>query len=103
MIHASLRTSAQVNVSQSVIRGSLMVMRISRPPQGQVLASNDHYDQMMLKCIDSFFMATRTNHRTSLAVQQLRLCVLRDFPGGTVDKTPSTQCRGPRFDSWSGN
>ena len=26
-----------------------------------------------------------------------------DFPGGPVVKTPSFQCRGPRFDPWSGN
>ena len=27
----------------------------------------------------------------------------RDFPGGPVVKTPSSQCRGPRFDPWSVN
>ena len=27
----------------------------------------------------------------------------RDFPAGSVTKTPHSQCRGPRFDSWSGN
>ena len=27
----------------------------------------------------------------------------RDFPGGPVAKTPHSQCRGPRFDAWSGN
>ena len=26
-----------------------------------------------------------------------------DFPGGPVVKTPSCQCRGHRFNSWSGN
>ena len=26
-----------------------------------------------------------------------------DFPGGTVVKTPSSQCKGPGFDPWSGN
>ena len=25
----------------------------------------------------------------------------RDFPSGPVTKTPSSQCRGPRFDPWS--
>ena len=28
---------------------------------------------------------------------------LRDFPGGTVDKTLCSQCRGPGFNPWSGN
>ena len=28
---------------------------------------------------------------------------LRDFPGGPLDKTPSSQCRGPGCDPWSGN
>ena len=27
----------------------------------------------------------------------------RDFPGGAVDKTPCSPCRGPGFDPWSGN
>ena len=26
-----------------------------------------------------------------------------DLPGGTVVKTPRSQCRGPGFDPWSGN
>ena len=26
-----------------------------------------------------------------------------DFPGGTADKTPCSQCRGPGFNPWSGN
>ena len=26
-----------------------------------------------------------------------------DFPGGTVAKTPCSQCRGPGFNPWSGN
>ena len=26
----------------------------------------------------------------------------QDFPGGPVGKTPCSQCRGPRFDPWSG-
>ena len=31
------------------------------------------------------------------------LGVTGDFPGGTVIKTPHSQCRGPMFDPWSGN
>ena len=27
----------------------------------------------------------------------------RDFPGGPAVGTPCSQCRGPRFDRWSGN
>ena len=27
----------------------------------------------------------------------------RDFPGGPVAKPPSSQCREPGFDPWSGN
>ena len=27
----------------------------------------------------------------------------REFPGGPVAKTLSSQCRGPRFDPWSGS
>ena len=29
--------------------------------------------------------------------------VLQDLPGGTVAKTPHSQCRGSGFDPWSGN
>ena len=28
---------------------------------------------------------------------------LQDFPGGPVAKTPSSECRGPGLDPWSGN
>ena len=34
---------------------------------------------------------------------KLKDTVYQDFPGGPVAKTLSFQCRGPRFDSWSGN
>ena len=27
----------------------------------------------------------------------------RNFPGGPVAKTLHSQCKGPAFDSWSGN
>jgi len=27
----------------------------------------------------------------------------RDFSGGPMAKTPCSQCRGPRFNPWSGN
>ena len=33
----------------------------------------------------------------------LKKRILRDFPGGIVDETPHSQCRGPRFDPWLGN
>ena len=29
--------------------------------------------------------------------------VVGDFPGGPVAKTPSSQCRGLRFNPWLGN
>ena len=29
--------------------------------------------------------------------------LLRDLPDGVVAKIPCFQCRGPRFDPWSGN
>jgi len=33
----------------------------------------------------------------------LSLKVVRNFPGGPVAKTLSSQCKGPRFDPCSGN
>ena len=30
-------------------------------------------------------------------------CLLRDFPGGPVGKTPCSLCRGPGFNPWLGN
>ena len=38
--------------------------------------------------------------RGPLSGQKVRV---GDFPGDTVDKTLSSQCRGPGFDPWSGN
>ena len=32
-----------------------------------------------------------------------KMAVLRDFPGGPVAKTLSSQCRQPGFDPWGGN
>ena len=32
-----------------------------------------------------------------------KLQAIWDFPGGSVDKTLCSQCRGPGFDPWSGN
>ena len=33
----------------------------------------------------------------------IRSCQTGDFPGGPVGKTLCSQCRGPRFDTWSRN
>ena len=33
----------------------------------------------------------------------LEITKLLDFPGGSVVKTPCLHCRGPKFDTWSGN
>ena len=40
---------------------------------------------------------------TALKDAFLKFMSHRDFPGGPVGKTPQSQCRGPRFDPWSGN
>ena len=40
--------------------------------------------------------------RTVLSIQSLYKCLLRDFPGGPVVKALHFQCRGYRFNSWSG-
>ena len=42
-------------------------------------------------------------HRGSIFLQQASASAIRDFPGGPVAKSPSSQCRGPGFDPWSGN
>ena len=34
---------------------------------------------------------------------QLKRTTYWDFPGGPVSKTLCSQCRGPKFDPWSGN
>ena len=38
-----------------------------------------------------------------IALKIVSIEVFRDFLGGAVDKTLSSQCRGPGFDPWSGN
>ena len=44
-----------------------------------------------------------TEYCKSTIVKFFKKKTKRDFPGDTVAKTPHSQCRGPRFDSWSGN
>ena len=34
---------------------------------------------------------------------QYKINIFWDFPGGAMDKTLHSQCRGPRFDPWLGN
>ena len=34
---------------------------------------------------------------------QIRISILGVFPDGPVVKPPHSQCRGPRFNPWSGN
>ena len=41
------------------------------------------------------------NQNPFLSVPKVTL--FQDFPGGPVGKTLCSQCRGPRFDTWSGN
>ena len=42
-------------------------------------------------------------HSRHLEMQDNIKCIAWDFPGDPVAKIPSTQCRRPRFDRWSGN
>ena len=39
----------------------------------------------------------------SRQLSPIRSKEVRDFPDGLVAKTPCFQCRGPRFNPWSGN
>ena len=40
---------------------------------------------------------------TGLNVNLIQKHPCRDFPGGPLVKNPHSQCRGPRFNPWSGN
>ena len=44
-------------------------------------------------------------HEAPLPILQItsKMSIYGDFPGGPVAKTLHSQCRGPRFDPWSGN
>ena len=44
-----------------------------------------------------------TNTRLDEAQARIKTAGRGDFPGGPVAVTPSSQCRGPGFDPWSGN
>ena len=57
----------------------------------QVLKHNVciHYDPIILAQEKEVYMSIKKKYG--------------DFPGGPVAKVPSSQCRGPRFNPWSGN
>ena len=50
-----------------------------------------------------FSRVEMSDEEVSMYQPGIRKSLLRDFPGGTVVETPGSQCRGPRFDPWSGN
>ena len=45
----------------------------------------------------------KTSFKNEDEVKKKKKMKMRDFAGGPVAKTPSSQCRGPGFDPWSGN
>ena len=50
----------------------------------------------------SFRSKSQPNTQSYLEIT-LKIDFSGGFPGGPVAKTLSSQCRGPRFDLWSGN
>ena len=46
---------------------------------------------------------THLNAEFQTTARRDKKAFLRDFPGGTVAKTPHSQCRGPGFNPLSGN
>ena len=57
-------------------------------------------------CFGSCWLSTTKPSYISLGfveypVSWVKLCSLRDFPGGPVTKTFHSQCSGPRFNPWS--
>jgi len=44
-----------------------------------------------------------TEEWITLGLEKWQIGVWRDVPGGPMAKTPSSQCKGSRFDPWSGN
>ena len=55
---------------------------------------------LLVKSVPETVLPRVTLDNQSLSLQEKS--ELQDFPGGPVAKTPHAQCRGPRFDSWSG-
>ena len=49
--------------------------------------------------------AKQTNKQINKIFLKIKLNEMKnlDFPGGPVDKTPCSQCRGPGFNPWLGN
>ena len=69
--------------------------------------SNDSGSQLillafLLGCSPLSWRCLSTSFACFTPIPSLRFN-LRDFPGGPVAKTPRSECRGPRFDPWSGN
>ena len=44
---------------------------------------------------EGVWASLRAGHQNHLGIPFLEMDMWRDFPGGTVTKTPSSQCRGP--------
>ena len=75
---------------------------ISRPVSFERNMGTDPHNGMSfsLKKEDTTMRYHLTSVRTAITKESAND---RDFPGDPVAKSPSSQCRGPRFDPWSGS
>ena len=68
---------------------------------------NVHFNLFRMKMFDSIIMISENRYYFQLNIIWDCFWFLRvwswDFPGGPGAKTPCSQCRGLRFDPWTGN
>ena len=62
-----------------------------------------HFRGPQIIRINSFDSITSTLVPWFVGVKAIKMGKFKDSPGSPIVKTPCSQCRGPRFDPWSGN
>ena len=92
MIAARKSVTSGTGWERLLRRGERPWRWVSRPPVGMTPPNRGSLTNSLLFIL--FFCGT-------MCINQNRLSV--DFPGAPVAKMLCSQCRGPRFDPWSGN
>ena len=79
------------------------------PPPGNLPDPGIEFKLSYFSCIGDLWEAHRSPYHynivpsKSLTNWPTYKPLPRDFPGGPMTKAPSSQCRGPGFDPWSGS
>ena len=72
-------------------------------PTGSMDSPGVHFRGPQIIRINSFDSITSTLVPWFVGVKAIKMGKFKDSPSSPIVKTPCSQCRGPRFDPWSGN